>query len=57
MPNAKTVNDELEHLSYRGSKSWEIIPSHMKEIDFINESKDVTETRKHGFVLMQTLQS
>ena len=39
MPRAKTVNHGLESLSYIGSKLWDSIPSHMKEIDCINEFK------------------
>ena len=52
---AKTVNHGLESLSYLGSKLWDSIPSHMKEIDSINEFKYVIKTWKP--VLMQTLQS
>ena len=36
MPRAKTVNQGLESLSYIGSNLWDSIPSHMKEIDSIN---------------------
>ena len=32
MPHAKTVNHGLESLSYIGSKLWDSMPSHMKEI-------------------------
>ena len=32
MPHAKTVNHGLESLSYLGSKLWDSIPSHMKEL-------------------------
>ena len=44
MPLAKTVNHELESLSYIGSKLWDSIPSHMKEIDSINECKHIIKT-------------
>ena len=37
MPRAKTVSHGLDILSYIGSKLWESVPSHMKEIDSINE--------------------
>ena len=46
MPRAKTVNHGLESLSYIGSKLWDSIPSHMKEIDSINEFKYVIKTWK-----------
>ena len=46
MPRAKTVNHGLESLSYIGSKLWDSMPSHMKEIDSINEFKHVIETWK-----------
>ena len=46
MPGAKTVNHGLESLSYTGSKLWNSIPSHMKEIDSINEFKHVIKTWK-----------
>ena len=46
MPCAKMVNHGLESLSYIGSKLWDSIPSHMKEIDFINEFKHVIKTSK-----------
>ena len=35
MPSAKTVNHGLESLSYTGSKLWDSIPSHMKEIGLL----------------------
>ena len=46
MPRAKTVNDGLESLSYIGSKLWDSMTSHMKEIDTINEFKHVVKTWK-----------
>ena len=46
MPGVKTVNHGLESLSYTGSKLWNSIPSHMKEIDSINEFKHVIKTWK-----------
>ena len=46
MPRAKTVNHGLESLSYTGAKLWDSIPSHMKEIDSINEFKHVIKTWK-----------
>ena len=46
MPRAKTVNHGLESLSYIGSKLWDSMPSHMKEIDSINEFKHVIEAWK-----------
>ena len=48
MPRAKTVNHRLESLSNIGSKLWDSIPSHMKEIikDSINEFKHVFKTWK-----------
>ena len=46
MPRAKMVNHGLESLSYIGSKLWDSIPSHMKEIDSINEFKHVIKTWK-----------
>ena len=44
MPRAKTVNHRLKGLSYIGSKLWDSIPSHKKEIDSINEFKHVIKT-------------
>ena len=44
MPRAKTVNHGLESLPYIGSKLWDSIPSHMKEIGSINEFKHVIKT-------------
>ena len=41
MPRPKTVNHGLESLSYIGVKFWDSVPSHMKEIDSINEFKHV----------------
>ena len=49
MPRAKTVNHGLESLSYIGSTLWDSIPSHMKEIDSINEFKHVIKTWKPDF--------
>ena len=46
MPRAKTVNHRLESLSYIGAKLWDSVPSHMKEIDSINEFKHVIKTWK-----------
>ena len=46
MPRAKTVNHGLESLSYTGSKLCDSKPSHMKEIDSINEFKHVIKTWK-----------
>ena len=46
MSRAKTVNHGLESLSYIGSKLWDSIPSHMKEIDSVNEFKRVIKTWK-----------
>ena len=46
MPRAKTVNHELESLSYIGSELWDSIQSHMKEIDSIDEFKHVIKTWK-----------
>ena len=46
MSRAKTVNHGLESLSYIGAKLWDSIPSHMKEIDSINEFKHVIKTWK-----------
>ena len=46
MPRVKTVNDGLESLSYIGSKLWDSLTSHMKEIDTINEFKHVVKTWK-----------
>ena len=46
MPRPKTVNHGLESLSYIGSKLWDCIPSHMKEIDSMNEFKHVIRTWK-----------
>ena len=43
---AKTVNHGLESLSYIGSKLWDSISSHMKEIDSINKFKHVIKTWK-----------
>ena len=48
MPRPKTVNHGLESLSYIGSKLWNSIPSHMKEIDSINEFEHVIKTWKPG---------
>ena len=41
MPLAKTVNHGLESLLYIGSKLWDNIPSHMKEIYSIDEFKHI----------------
>ena len=41
MPRAKTVNHGLESFSYIGAKLCDSKPSHMKEIDSINEFKHV----------------
>ena len=49
MPPAKTVNHGLESLSYIGSKLWDSIPSHMKEIESVNEFKHVIKTWKPDF--------
>ena len=46
IPLAKSVNHGLGSLSYIGSKLWDSIPSHMKEIDSINKFKHVTKTWK-----------
>ena len=46
MPRAKTVNHGLESLSYIGSKLWDSIPSHMKNIESINEFKHAIKTWK-----------
>ena len=51
MPRAKTVNHELESLSYIGSNLWDSIPSHMKEVDSINEFKYVIKTWKSDLCL------
>ena len=48
MPRAKTVNHGSESLSYIGSKLWDSIPSHTKEIESINEFKHVIKTWKPG---------
>ena len=45
MPRAKTVNHELESLSYVGSKLWNSISSHMKERNSINEFKHVSKKK------------
>ena len=44
IPPAKMVNHALEGLSYIVSKLWDSIPSHLKEIDSINEFKHVIKT-------------
>ena len=41
MPRAKTVNHVLESLPYIGSKLWDSIPSHMKEINSTNQFKNL----------------
>ena len=46
MPLAKTVNHGLESLSDIGAKLWDSIPSHLKEIDSINEFKHVIKIWK-----------
>ena len=46
LPRAKTVNHGLESFSYIGSKLWDSIPSHMKEICSINEFKHAIKTWK-----------
>ena len=46
MPRAKMVNHGLESFSYIDSKLWDSIPSHMKEIDSINEFKHVIKASK-----------
>ena len=51
MPRTKTVNHGLESLSYIGSNLWGSIPSHMKEIDSINEFKHVIKTWKPDLCL------
>ena len=56
MPCAKTVIHGLESLSYIGSKLWDSISSHLKDIDSVNEFKHVIKTWKPDCA-MQTLQS
>ena len=51
IPSAKTVNYGLESLLYIGSKLWDSIPSHMKEIDSINEFKHVIKIWKSDLCL------
>ena len=46
MPREKTAHQGLESSSYIGSKLWDSIPSHIKEIDTINEFKHVTKIWK-----------
>ena len=46
VPCVKTVNHGLESLPYIGSKLWYSIPSHMKEIDSINECEHLNKTWK-----------
>ena len=46
MLRAKTVNHGLESLSYIGVKLWDSVPSHMKEIDSVNEFKHVIKIWK-----------
>ena len=46
MLRAKTVNHGLESLSFIGAKLWDGILYHMKEIDSINEFKQVIKTWK-----------
>ena len=46
MPRPKTVNHGSESLSHIGAKLWDSVPSHMKEIDSINEFKHVIKTWK-----------
>ena len=46
MSRVKTVNQGLESLPYIGSKLWASIPSHIKEMDSINEFKNVIKSWK-----------
>ena len=46
LPCAQTVNHGLESLSCTGSKLWDSITTHMKEIDSINEFKHVIKSWK-----------
>ena len=46
MPIAKTVNYGLESLPYIGSKLWDSMPSHMKEIDTVEKFKKALKTWK-----------
>ena len=45
------VNHGLESLSYIGSKLWDSISSHMKEINSVNEFKHFIKTWKPGLCL------
>ena len=51
IPNVKTVNYRFESLRYLGTKIWETIPSHLREIDslknFKMSSKNGNENRVH----------
>ena len=49
IPNVKTVNHDFESLRYLGPKTWETIPSHLKEIDFLKNvpSKYRKQNRVH----------
>ena len=49
MPCAKMVKHELGSLPYIGSKLWNSIPSHMKDIESVNEFKLAIKTWKPDF--------
>ena len=46
IPNKKTVKDGFENLRYLGPKIWDIIPSHLKEIDSLKNFKNAIKKWK-----------
>ena len=46
IPKAGTVNYGFEGVRYLGSKIWEIIPKHIKELDTIDKFKIAIKKRK-----------
>ena len=49
MPCAKMVKHELGSLPYIGSKLWNSIPSHKKDIESVNEFKLAIKIWKPDF--------
>ena len=42
----KAVNHGFESLRYLGPEMWEVIPSHLKEIDSLKNFRNVIKKRK-----------
>ena len=55
--NVKTVNHGFESLRYLGSKIWKTIPSHLKEIDSLNNFKNAIKKWKQESCPCQNIYS